>query len=361
MTKKFYSRLSYSFGNEDWKTEQEALAIQPDDTVLCVTASGDRPLHLLLRPCKELIAIDANPVQNFLLHLKKTAMEKLEYKEYLGFLGAASSCNRLAELEKLLPYMNEEAAVFWKSEKKKVQKGVLYQGLVERLLKKAAVGFKLLRGRKVKKLFEFECIEKQKKFIKEEWDNKIWQKIFQFFLNPQISKLVVNDPGLYTNVDSAYSNGKYIYHRANQSMCKYLAKHNYLMSLILRGVVNEEAFPPYLQQAGFIKIKTHLRFLKIRTENVINYLENAAENSIDCFSLSDIASYMDQATFNRLMKEIHRTAKPGARFCIRELLSRQKIPESLESKFIRNAELEQKLEEEDICFLYRFMTGTLKK
>jgi S-adenosylmethionine-diacylglycerol 3-amino-3-carboxypropyl transferase len=58
----FYSRLSYSFGNEDWLTEHKALQIQPTDSVLCVTASGDRPLNLLTKELKALVAVDANPL-----------------------------------------------------------------------------------------------------------------------------------------------------------------------------------------------------------------------------------------------------------------------------------------------------------
>ena len=67
---KFFKRLSYSIGNEDWETEREALSIQADDKVLCITASGDRPLNLLMNECREIVSIDANPVQNYLLELK---------------------------------------------------------------------------------------------------------------------------------------------------------------------------------------------------------------------------------------------------------------------------------------------------
>ncbi|HKZ00179.1 MAG TPA: DUF3419 family protein, partial [Rhabdochlamydiaceae bacterium] len=65
----FYSRLSYSFGNEDWITELEALRIKPGDRVVCITASGDRPLHLLLADLGELVSVDANPFQNHLFEL----------------------------------------------------------------------------------------------------------------------------------------------------------------------------------------------------------------------------------------------------------------------------------------------------
>src|SRR3989304_1188591 len=47
----FFKTLNYASVNEDWRTEAEALRPGPEDTVLCVTGSGDRPLALLaLRP-----------------------------------------------------------------------------------------------------------------------------------------------------------------------------------------------------------------------------------------------------------------------------------------------------------------------
>ena len=83
---KFYQRLSYSFGNEDPITEQRALKIQPTDTVVCVTASGDRPLNLLVDDCKKIYSIDINPIQNHLLELKKHAMKELDFEDYLSLV-----------------------------------------------------------------------------------------------------------------------------------------------------------------------------------------------------------------------------------------------------------------------------------
>ena len=71
----FFSRLSYSFGNEDWRTEQDALKIKSGDRVVCITGSGDRPLHLLLSEGQEVVSVDANIFQNQLLHLKAAALQ----------------------------------------------------------------------------------------------------------------------------------------------------------------------------------------------------------------------------------------------------------------------------------------------
>ncbi|MBI3901139.1 MAG: DUF3419 family protein, partial [Chlamydiia bacterium] len=133
----FYSRLSYSFGNEDWNTEHRALQIQPDDSVLCITASGDRPLNLLTQELRELITIDANPLQNALFELKRIALSKLPYRDYLAFLGATPSEHRLETYAQLAPDLDPMAHAFWVLLQKKIHKGILYEGTVEKLLKLA--------------------------------------------------------------------------------------------------------------------------------------------------------------------------------------------------------------------------------
>ena len=82
----FFSQLRYSFGNEDWQTEKEALDIKPQDVVLCITASGDRPLNLLTRECQRMVCVDANRIQNHLLELKAAAIAVLDYKTILDLL-----------------------------------------------------------------------------------------------------------------------------------------------------------------------------------------------------------------------------------------------------------------------------------
>src|SRR5262245_40473083 len=99
----FFKRLSYSFGNEDWITEKEALKIQPQNRVLCITASGDRPLHLLLNECQEIVSLDANSTQNYLLDLKMQAIQHLDFEEYLAFLGVTPCSSRKETYKKLAP------------------------------------------------------------------------------------------------------------------------------------------------------------------------------------------------------------------------------------------------------------------
>lgn len=358
---KFSSRLNYSFGNEDWLSEQKALQIKPNSRVITITASGDRPFHALLDNPAQLTAVDSNAIQTDLLNLKSAALEALDFDEYIGFLGGHNFHHREETFRKTLKNLDGRSARFWLENKEMVRKGILYQGRVEKVMKVVAGTARLLRADKVRRLFELDNLEEQKKFVVDKWDTSSMRKVFDVIGSRFMSKILVIDPGLYENLAPSFRLGAYIYNRMLDSLTKYLAKENLLMSLIFRGFVNQEAFPPYLQPSGAEIIKKRLTKIKPVTDNVINYMEKSPAFSFDRFSLSDIASYMSQQEFNRMLQAMYHSASHGARFCIRQFTSDYPIPLELRDKLIREPALEKELEEKDCCFVYRFMVGSIHK
>lgn len=357
----FYSRLSYSFGNEDWETEQKALQLKPTDTVLCVTASGDRPLNLLTRELSHLVAIDANPLQNALFDLKRTALHTLPYKNYLAFIGVDSCKKRLktySEIENLLDPMT---SALWEQLPNKINRGVLYEGTVEKILNALSSMMRIFRGKKIDQLFSMNNLEEQKVFLLEKWHTNFWKKTFHIALHPAITRTFIRDPGLYEYVDPNIHIGNHIYSCVHNYLNCYLAKESVLLSLIFKGKVDRNHFPPYLTEEGVKKIKQQVSKTEFHTADLITYVENAQNSSFDCFSLSDVASYMNKEQFNRLVEGVYHAAKPGARFCMREFLSNHEIPHHLTPYFKRDQALEQKLQKEDRCFVYKFMVGTIEK
>lgn len=357
----FYKRLNYSFGNEDWCTESKALKIKPQDRVICITASGDRPLNLLTNDCKEMIAVDMNHHQTQLLKLKAAAMYQLDFKDYINFLENKGTTHNNKTLQSLSHLFSSDTSKYWYRHQKDLHKGILYQGAVEKWTKSISFFTHMFRKEKQSKLFSFDDIEKQKQFVQNEWDSPRWKKAFSIVLNPYLTRYLFKDPGLHEFLDSSLHIGDYIYTRMNKSLEKSLAKENLLISLILLGKVLPAGYPPYLTEQGTHHIRKRLNKLSVVTANVIDYLESVPNGSIDAFSLSDIASYMDKPSFDRLTSAISRAAAPNARFCIRQFLSNHKIPTALQSNFKRNYALEQELEYEDRCFVYRFLTGTIHK
>lgn len=368
MAAAFFSRLNFSFGNEDPATEKRALfdtntSKSSSKRVLCVTASGDRPLNLLSNNCDEIVAIDANPLQNHLLHLKMAALEKLNYPEYLEFLGALPSKQaRSSKLHILLDDMDPAAARYWMGQTRAIDAGILYQGVVERLTSKLAFLAHVVRPRKVKQLFSFKNLDEQRRFVREEWDTPFLRKTVSVLMHPRFSNFYYQDPGLQgMNLSKSFNIGQFFYQRMTDCLQRHLASESSLSSLLLRGFVSPEAFSPYLREEGHATIQNRLGRIKVRTDDLIGYLEKAPEQSFDVFSLSDVASYISPENFNRLLQAVYRTAKPEARFCIRQFMSSQQIPKHLQSHFQRDEHLELELEKEDRCFVYRFMVGNICK
>lgn len=357
----FFSNLNYSFGNEDWHTELLGLKIKPHHRVICITASGDRPLHVLLEDCQEIVAIDANSAQNHLLHLKAAAMKHLDAKRYLEFLGAHPSTNRLELFNEIQNQLEKPSATFWKAHERLIDKGIIYQGVIEKFVKKAVFLLRVLRQKELQALFAFDNLENQKEFLKNNWNHRLWSSAFKLVLNQWSSRYFVKDPGLYDHLPPNTHPGNYFYQRMMGCLQNNLAKENALISLVLLGTVNQAALPPYLTNAGVDIIRSRLDRLQIITQDVIHYLETVPPNSFDRFSLSDVASYLPYDQYIRLLKAIVRAARPDARFCMRQFLSRYSIPANLSSHFSQDIALAKKLEQEDRAFVYHFTIGTVTK
>lgn len=353
----FYNRLNYSLGNEDWHVEEQALNVKSNDRVICVTASGDRPLHLLMTPCSEVISVDMNHIQNFLLELKMAALYCLDYEKYLAFLGCNEATDRLAIFNSFKSHLSSESLAFWSKNPTIIKNGVIYQGRVERFTFVASKFLNLVKHKQIKTLFSFNDIESQREFIAKKWDTSIWKWIFYISLNPNLMKLMINDPGVIAHIEPSIKPGKYIYDRMLDYLNNHLARKSALLQLILTGRVLPEAYFPYLTFEGYNKIRKNISRLTFQTVNIIDYINNPETEKFDCFSMSDIASYMPQESFNNLLQGIYHAAKPNARFCIRKLMSNHAIPSNIEMHFKRDNALEKKLEKEESNFVYRFIVG----
>lgn len=351
----FFSRLSYSFGYEDPFTEQQALKLTSTDTVLCITGSGDRPLHALMSSPKKVIAIDANPTQNHLLALKVAAMRSLDFDEYLSFLGGSPHPNRRSVLPKL--HMPSESHQFWLRHKRLIDKGIIFQGSIEKTCFFGASLLQFLLKKQINALFSFHDLHAQNIFLNTVWDPIPLRRLLSIFLHPLFTRKIIGDPTLYAHVDPKINPGIYIYDRMLNLLSHTLARKSSLLAFFLKGSVAKDAYPPYLTQEGFSKIKPNLDRIEMINEPLIPYLSAQKEASFDAFSLSNIASYMNQEQFNELASLIYRTGKKGARFCLRQFLSNHTLPEQL--PFKRDLPLETKLSHYDKSFIYRCLVGQI--
>ncbi|HTW91682.1 MAG TPA: DUF3419 family protein [bacterium] len=353
MNQSYARHLNYTSVNEDWRTEVEGLKLRPGDRVLCPTGSGVRPLALLAAEDVRLTAIDFAPAQNHLLRLLIAALQELSVEDAMGFVGlhdrpAAERLNRLVCL-----HLPEATRAFWTAHRKKIARGVLYQGRFEQRFQQQARMIRRFRGKTVQELFAFDDIERQRAFVQTKWDTRTWRSVSRLALNPLVLRLTGADPAYYTN--TAEPPRVMLYRTMLAGLNRHVAKDNFMLSLALTGRLPESDLPPHLRADGIARIQPRLRNLEIVDAEVVAYLKSPDAPRFDRYSLSDVCSYMNTSEFSDLIHAVVESAVPGGRFVLRQFLTRYEVPPELTSRLAREPALEKRLAAEDRSIGYEFI------
>ena len=132
----YRGRLMFAQSWEDPACDLAALQAQPGDTILAITSGGDNVLGFLLTDPQQVIAVDVNPAQTYLLELKKAAFRRLTHTNMLVLLGVRAG-DRLARFDRLRDDLSPSARTFWDTKKRWLARGLLTQGAFERVLRHA--------------------------------------------------------------------------------------------------------------------------------------------------------------------------------------------------------------------------------
>jgi S-adenosylmethionine-diacylglycerol 3-amino-3-carboxypropyl transferase len=284
------------------------------------------------------------------------AMATFPYEQYVSFLGLRRGSNRIQQLKSLPSNIGE----LWLNYEKMIEDGILYAGRWERYYQSIGRFAGLIRGNPIRTLFEFDDLDKQQVFVHEVWDRTWWKCLFVMFCSPFLSRILFKDPAFYAYVSSEISVGRYIFENMVRILNKYLARKNFMLSLIFRGQLPDEDLPPYLVLDSVNTICQHLNRIQVHTANLLDFLEEAPAKSFTKFSLSDVPSFLNPAEFERMLNGIIHAAAPGARFCIRQFLTDHYLPPRFTSLLHRETNLEEELHLEDRAFVYRFIVGTVE-
>jgi S-adenosylmethionine-diacylglycerol 3-amino-3-carboxypropyl transferase len=350
----------YTSVNEDWRTEATAIAPDPADTILCVTGSGARPLDVLALSPRRVVAVDVDPAQSALLELKAAAIRPLSFEAYSRFLGlhSAPARERLAVFESLLPDLSPAAARLLGAHRADVARGLLYRGRWERYFRAAGLVARALRPGLVPRLFSFDDVSAQRRFVAERWDTRFGRLLTGLALSGPVTRLLLRDLA-FTGKPCAPA-GRFVSDRMTAHLSRVLARESFMASLVLRGELPDADLPPHLTPEGFATIRQHLDRLQVVTADVVELLDREGETErFDAFSLSDVPSYLTADSLARLLDGVVRRAAPDARFCIRLFLVRPPFPEPFPSRLVRDTLLEHRLAEEDHAFAYDFVAGRI--
>ncbi len=360
---KYSHRINYSADNEDSSTEIEALLNGARSRLISITAGGGRVLSLLVNQPKEVWAVDVNPCQCYLLELKLAALRTFDYSAFIAFMGIAPSDTRREAYHAIRLQLSPEAAAYFDRNIRYIEKGVLFQGNLERFFGLTSKVVHLPLFSDFRRLFDFDDLEEQREYLNKKWESLFWRGLKNLLCRKTFLYLVADDPGFLRYLPKELPVHEAIFGCIYRYLWNNLAKENHLLSLIVFNCyINQPSVPHYLQKGAFEKIKAALVEAEIKIINGLigDILKEAPEDSFNGYSISDIASYMSKPTFYELLDNIIRTSRAGAKVCARHCLIPLNLPVRYDDSVRRNRQLEQKFAKHDHAMVHEYLVGDIR-
>lgn len=357
----------FSASNEDSSSEIEALSLGPNSRVLCITASGSRPLDLLVADVKSIVALDRNPAQTALAELKVKSLQGMtSYEDWVEFLGLRPIHHRRDIYAALRGSLSQPTTQFWDAHLEQIEDGILYTGKWERYFKWIRHIAGPRRRALADQLFYFNDVQSQYDFWKKQWDGPAWRLFLRFLSSRWLWRYYLREPGV-DQIDKSFSVYGYGYSRFDHAARHSLLARSPFAWLLFFGCYNPHgALPLYLQKEHFPLIKERASRINLITDSVENFLENDS-SEFDAFSLSDFGSYCDQSAQDRLWRLVLSRISVAGRVCQRKFMNKTESTVANSELVIRDKELEGILFDRDHAYFYSFViarpadgTGSIK-
>jgi S-adenosylmethionine-diacylglycerol 3-amino-3-carboxypropyl transferase len=350
--------LRYANVWEDAALLLRGLAASPGERHLSIASAGDNALMLLTTDPEIVVAVDINAPQLHLCELKCAAMRVLDHADFLAFVGFQPSESRRAVFEEIAPQLSEPARAFWAQHLTEIENGVIFGGKFERYFR-LFVRWVLPLIHSQETVFQLlapKSATEQQDFYHSKWNTWRWRLLFRIFFSKWVMGRAGRDPAFLAQVK--ISVGAFIFQKAERHLCSVAAQRNHILRFNLTGDFGD-TLPDYAQPENFEKIKAHLDRLHLH----LGMAESAVERfgRFDCFNLSNIFEYMDEATFSAVGRQLLVGARPGARLAYWNLMVPRNLAEIFPSHLVHDAAACQKLTAEDRGFFYnQFVVNELK-
>ena len=355
-----FEKLLFSQSWEDPELDITALRIGSSDRVLVVTSGGCNALSLLTGGPTELIAIDMNPLQSWLLELKLAGIRALSHEEFLQLLGVQfieepnpKAIQMAALYNRVRDFLSHEARDFWDHNTHLLDRGVLQVGRYESYLATFRRVLQLLVGGGTLRDLMQQQLATQEEFYRKRWERLPWRLFIRMFFSRRLLGKYGLDAEFFKYVKGVPSFGEHWLGLVKHVLTELPVRQNYFLAQIAFGkYLNREAVPRYLHERYFNDLKRQIDRVRVVTQELEGFLLESQSDSINKFALSNVFEWVDETTYQGLLQEIWRVAAPDATICYRNLLVRRERPDSLAHRLRSHSEEAQRLLWSDRSFVY---------
>ncbi len=346
------AKLNFTSTNEHGETERAAL--QGCRRILSLTGTGTRVLDLLGGDAEEVVALDANRVQNFLLGLKIAAIARLDRDACLAFLGIAPSFTRLHTYAGLREGLTVAARRYWDQQGPMVDRGIWHAGQWEALLRWNA-RFLRLRGGAVRSLMGAESLDDQARIWGRHFTSSGLLATIETLGRDLVWRLVMREPAAAFLPDPR-AVGARIEEDFRRAAHAFLFRQSDSAPLALCGRHSADGPLPYhLRAENYARVRAELHRIRM-VEGALADLGALELGPCDGFSLSDFGSYCGPETYAACWVGIASVAKADARFCERIFMNPMRPPSE---RIMIDEALSERLSNADKSIVYRIRAGTI--
>lgn len=360
MTTTNNNKIRYSNCWEDADLLIAVLDIQTSDTVLSIASGGCNSLSISARTSEKVYVIDSNPAQIYITQLKYFAANKLTHSQYLEFIGVRKSPKRLDYYNSLCELLPKSCRSYFDTNLSFLSTGIIHCGKFDtylRVFRKYILPF-VESKKTIHKLLTANNKADQYDIFYKEWNNRRWKILGKLFFGKPIMKFGRQKKMFDFNRHKSV--GKTILNRAETFLSQGIVNPNPYLELILTGTF-QKSFPDYLRESIYYSIKTsdNLEFIH---EDILIFLKNKPDKSIDKYNLSDIFESINTVISDQIFGEILRTAKPNARLIFWNNMVVRDIPKALQKSFVFEQDLVSQYSNKELVFFYdKFYIYSIKK
>ena len=346
------SRLLYAQVREDPEADVAALGIGPADRVLAVTSGGCTALRLLAEGPRELVCVDFNPAQNYLLELKLAAIRTLPLEECRRFLGARRGAGRVEMYRQVSALLSPEARAFWDRRTAQIEAGVLYAGATEsmaRWMRRLTFGW-IHPPRMLRRLLRQPDLRAQASFYRETWSNRRWQSSLRLAFHPLLFRWVYGR-GFLRRLGSQDMSRLWI-EKIERGFTDIPARSNYFLSQLFWGKFppGEEGMPPYLREPAYARIRANSERLRWVTADLQQFLSEANGGGFTKMTLSNAFEWLPPEQVKPAFSSVAAQLSPGGRVVLRHLIGITDLPPGI--GLMELDELSGRLTAGERAFLY---------
>ncbi|WP_417724728.1 DUF3419 family protein [Salipiger sp.] len=327
---RLFRGLVYAQIWEDPVCDMRALALGPDDDVVCIASGGCNVMSYLTASPRSVTAVDLSPWHVELNRLKLAAARHLpDHAAFYSLFGHADRTGNVALIDRhILPQLDPAARAFWngregmRSRKSRFARGFHRFGVLGTFLGTLHLVARL-GGVDPGKLLEARTPEEQCAFFDAEIAPLYRSPVIRFLARRPAALFGLGIPPAQHQKLAADADGdivRVLEQRTRKLFCDFPVDRNYFAWQAASRRYRADGLgpvPPYLEAAHFDAVRAGAGRVTVLNRAVTDVLADLPAGSRSVYVLLDAQDWMTDAQLSALWQEITRTARPGARVLFR--------------------------------------------